>query len=175
MTNERRGLHRLDSFIAISLPLGLAAQRRNVSLAAQGHDAHLVGAVDRQDHLGRAAALVERVPALEGRTVSVLIWTTTPWTLPSNLAIMVGEDIDYVVVESSLPTGSPERYVIAEARVAAYARELGEEAAQAIQLAIQYDPEPPFDSGTPEKAPQEIVEAVTQVAASGDEWLGARR
>ena len=29
-----------------------------------------------------------------------LIWTTTPWTLPSNLAIMVGPDIDYVVVES---------------------------------------------------------------------------
>ncbi|MBC7308703.1 MAG: isoleucine--tRNA ligase [Actinomycetales bacterium] len=52
-----------------------------------------------------------------------LIWTTTPWTLTCNLAIMVGEDIDYVVVESSVPTGSPERYVIAEARMQAYARE----------------------------------------------------
>ena len=31
-----------------------------------------------------------------------LVWTTTPWTLPSNLAIMVGEDIDYVVVESDV-------------------------------------------------------------------------
>ena len=28
----------------------------------------------------------------------LLVWTTTPWTLPSNLAVMVGEDIDYVVV-----------------------------------------------------------------------------
>ena len=55
-----------------------------------------------------------------------LVWTTTPWTLPSNLAIMVGEDIDYVVVESDF-TGRPERYVLAEARLAAYARELGEE------------------------------------------------
>jgi transcriptional regulator GlxA family with amidase domain len=53
-------------------------------------------------------------------------------------------------------------------------RELGEEAAQAIQLAIEYDPEPPFDSGSPAKAPKEIVEAVTQVAAASDEWLGAR-
>ena len=53
-----------------------------------------------------------------------LVWTTTPWTLTCNLAIMVGEDIDYVVVESALPTGSPERFVIAEARAAAYAREL---------------------------------------------------
>lgn len=57
-----------------------------------------------------------------------LVWTTTPWTMPSNLLVMVGEDIDYVVVESSLPTGSPERYVLAEARLAAYARELGEDA-----------------------------------------------
>jgi transcriptional regulator GlxA family with amidase domain len=53
-------------------------------------------------------------------------------------------------------------------------RELGTEAAQAIQLAIQYDPEPPFDSGTPEKAPEAIVEAVTQLAGASDEWLGAR-
>jgi len=52
-------------------------------------------------------------------------------------------------------------------------RELGEEAAQAIQLAIEYDPEPPFDSGSPAKAPKEIVEAVARVAAAGDEWLGA--
>ncbi len=52
-----------------------------------------------------------------------LIWTTTPWTLPSNLAIMVRPDIDYVVVESQF-TGTTERYVLAEARVAAYAREL---------------------------------------------------
>ena len=30
-----------------------------------------------------------------------LVWTTTPWTLPSNLAVMVHPDIDYVVVEAS--------------------------------------------------------------------------
>ena len=40
-----------------------------------------------------------------------------------NLAIMVGSDIDYVVVESDA-TGTTERYVIGEARLAAYAREL---------------------------------------------------
>ncbi len=59
--------------------------------------------------------------------VKVLVWTTTPWTLPSNLAVMVGEDIDYVVVTSEGPTGSPERYLIAEARLPSYARELGED------------------------------------------------
>lgn len=54
----------------------------------------------------------------------LLVWTTTPWTLPSNLAIVVGTEIDYVVVESDLPTGTTERYVLAEALVGKYAREL---------------------------------------------------
>ncbi len=65
-----------------------------------------------------------------------LVWTTTPWTLTSNLAIMVGEDIDYVVVEAGVP-GDPdrvERYVLAEARLAAYARELGGEDGEPVVL-----------------------------------------
>ncbi len=37
------------------------------------------------------------------------------------------------------------------------ARIAGEQVAQAIQLGIEYDPQPPFDAGSPEKAPQEIV------------------
>ena len=49
-----------------------------------------------------------------------LVWTTTPWTLPSNLLIMVHPDIDYVVVESDV-TGITERFVLAEARLPAYA------------------------------------------------------
>jgi isoleucyl-tRNA synthetase len=42
-----------------------------------------------------AAELAARVPALAGRTVSVLIWTTTPWTIPSNLAIAFHPEVDY--------------------------------------------------------------------------------
>jgi hypothetical protein len=52
-------------------------------------------------------------------------------------------------------------------------REMGPQVAQAVQLAIEYDPEPPFDSGSPAKAPKEIVEAVTRVAAAGDKSLDA--
>ena len=37
----------------------------------------------------------------------------------------------------------------------------GKEVAQAVQLGIEYDPEPPQDAGSPEKAPPEIVELVT--------------
>jgi transcriptional regulator GlxA family with amidase domain len=39
-------------------------------------------------------------------------------------------------------------------------REAGPEVAQAIQLAIEYDPQPPFDAGAPHKAPAPIVDAV---------------
>ena len=42
----------------------------------------------------------------------------------------------------------------------------GPVAAQAIQLAIEYDPQPPFDSGSPEKAPGEVVELVRSVVAA---------
>jgi transcriptional regulator GlxA family with amidase domain len=53
------------------------------------------------------------------------------------------------------------------------AKEVGSEIAQAVQLGIEYDPQPPFDAGSPHKAPQEVVEAVTALAASGDGWIGA--
>lgn len=48
-------------------------------------------------------------------------------------------------------------------------REVGPETAQAVQLGIEYDPDPPFDAGSPEKAPPEIVELVRSVsrAAAG--------
>jgi putative intracellular protease/amidase len=42
----------------------------------------------------------------------------------------------------------------------------GAEVAKAIQLGIEYDPQPPFDAGSTEKAPPEIVELVRQVAAA---------
>jgi len=45
----------------------------------------------------------------------LLAWTTTPWTLPSNLALAVGPDIDYVLVQDG-----QERYIMAEARLSAY-------------------------------------------------------
>jgi isoleucyl-tRNA synthetase len=38
-------------------------------------------------------------PALAGRKVSLVIWTTTPWTIPSNLGIAVHPDFEYVAVE----------------------------------------------------------------------------
>jgi isoleucyl-tRNA synthetase len=41
------------------------------------------------------AEVATRIPALAGRSVSVLIWTTTPWTIPSNLAVAFHPDLTY--------------------------------------------------------------------------------
>src|ERR1051326_1513918 len=46
-----------------------------------------------------ADELARRVPALKGRDVSVLIWTTTPWTIPSNVAIAFHPEFDYAAYE----------------------------------------------------------------------------
>jgi transcriptional regulator GlxA family with amidase domain len=45
-------------------------------------------------------------------------------------------------------------------------QEAGPEVAQAVQLGIEYDPQPPFDAGSPAKAPAEIVALVTAAAES---------
>src|SRR5205823_5788152 len=42
-----------------------------------------------------ASDMASRAPQLKGRAVSVLIWTTTPWTIPSNLAVAFHPDLDY--------------------------------------------------------------------------------
>jgi isoleucyl-tRNA synthetase len=44
--------------------------------------------------------------------IYVLAWTTTPWTLPSNVALAVGEKINYTVVESLTPFGNERVYFI---------------------------------------------------------------
>jgi isoleucyl-tRNA synthetase len=51
----------------------------------------------------------------------ILAWTTTPWTLPSNLALAVGESLDYVMVELN-----DIRYVLGAAALARYGDQLGE-------------------------------------------------
>jgi len=46
-----------------------------------------------------ASELAARVPELKGRKVSVLIWTTTPWTIPSNLAVAFHPKFDYAAYD----------------------------------------------------------------------------
>jgi isoleucyl-tRNA synthetase len=76
--------------------------------------------------------LASQVPALAGRDVTVLIWTTTPWTIPSNLAIAFQPDATYAAYEvpDRAPAAAAPRAVIlaealAEAVTAATGRPLG--------------------------------------------------
>jgi transcriptional regulator GlxA family with amidase domain len=50
----------------------------------------------------------------------------------------------------------------------------GAETAQAIQLAIEYDPQPPYDAGAPSKAPQEIKDLVSAIIGAGEAEILAR-
>jgi isoleucyl-tRNA synthetase len=51
----------------------------------------------------------------------ILAWTTTPWTLPSNTALAVGKDIEYVFVESFNPfSGKPQSIILAKDLVNKY-------------------------------------------------------
>jgi len=45
----------------------------------------------------------------------------------------------------------------------------GDDVAQAIQLGIEYDPQPPFDAGSPERAPKHIVDVVSMVSQRYEE------
>ncbi len=55
----------------------------------------------------------------------LLVWTTTPWTLPSNLAVAVGPELDYTVLASGPDSGDGgDRVIIATARLDAYPSEL---------------------------------------------------
>lgn len=91
-------------------------------------------------------ALAEH-PELSG--ASLIAWTTTPWTLPSNLALAVHPDVDYVVVEvadDGLEEFRGERLLLAETLLGSYAKELGEEPTVVARLSgrelegLRYEP-----------------------------------
>jgi transcriptional regulator GlxA family with amidase domain len=52
--------------------------------------------------------------------------------------------------------------------------EVGPEVAQSVELAMEYDPQPPFDAGSPEKAPAAMVAAVTAYSEASDSQLNLR-
>ncbi len=60
------------------------------------------------------------IPGATGEKVAILAWTTTPWTLPSNLALAVGPDLDYAVMLDA----NGNRYLLGEAVLEKYAKEL---------------------------------------------------
>lgn len=93
-----------------------------------------------------------KAEALGLTAVRALAWTTTPWTLPTNLALAVGPDIEYVVVPAG-PNGaadvhqvagstdaaveaSAHRYLLARELLGGYAKDLGYESAEDALAAV---------------------------------------
>jgi len=58
--------------------------------------------------------LSQAFPALSGKNVSIVIWTTTPWTIPANLAVALHPDLVYAAVD----TGNDEVLILAKDLVA---------------------------------------------------------
>ncbi|WP_026343123.1 isoleucine--tRNA ligase [Nocardia sp. BMG111209] len=98
-----------------------------------------------------------------------LIWTTTPWTLPSNLAIAVHPDITYAQVRGR----DGKRYLLATERVSHYARELGDEVevlsehAGAALAGLRYTPPFDFFAGHPNSHRVLTADYVTTDSGTG--------
>ena len=84
--------------------------------------------------------------------VSALAWTTTPWTLPSNLALAVGKEIEYVVADTTVG-----RVLLAKKALKRYERELGKDATivsthtgeELVNQTITYQPLLPYFKDEP--------------------------
>jgi isoleucyl-tRNA synthetase len=87
-----------------------------------------------------------RVPELEGRRVVLPIWTTTPWTLPANLAVALHPDLPYVAVEVG-----DETHVLAEGLL------------ESVRAKLEWDNAP-------------VVARFTgrELVGEGDDWVGER-
>jgi isoleucyl-tRNA synthetase len=123
------------------------------------HELNLGGYLDVHD-----PAITVRFKVKEGGVKDLppnsylLAWTTTPWTLPSNLALTAGPDIDYVLVEDLSNNDTPpvSNYILAEARLSAYYRDAGEykilRRVKGADLAgLEYEPLFPYFAWAAEK------------------------
>jgi transcriptional regulator GlxA family with amidase domain len=85
---------------------------------------------------------------------------TTHWAYRDRLRELGAEPVaERVVEDGKIITGAGVSAGIDMALTLA-SRIAGEKVAQAIQLGIEYDPDPPFDTGSPEKAPSELVDLI---------------
>lgn len=102
---------------------------------------------------------------LEGRRA------TTYWATLERLRELGAEPVaERVVIDGNVVTAAGVSSGI-DMALTLVAEATSPEVAQAMQLAIEYDPQPPFDSGSPRTAAAGIVDVVTQVAAQRDPWL----
>jgi transcriptional regulator GlxA family with amidase domain len=85
---------------------------------------------------------------------------TTHWAYMERLASLGAEPVSERVVEDGKIMSAAGVSAGIDMALTLAARMAGEVVAQAIQLGIEYDPDPPFDTGSPEKAPSELVDLI---------------
>ena len=73
---------------------------------------------DHEVALGYAEAedpsIYVRMPLMDEEGTSLLVWTTTPWTLPANVAVAAHPDVEYVKIEHEMHDGCSERLILAK-------------------------------------------------------------
>lgn len=81
----------------------------------------------------RSASIYVAFPVKDGKgildqDVEIVIWTTTPWTIPANLGISVHPDLTYVVVEAN-----KKKYLVAEGLLESVSKEIGWKTASVVK------------------------------------------
>jgi len=74
------------------------------------HEVHYPEAMHETDD----PSVFVRVPLVDKPDTALLVWTTTPWTLPGNVAVAVHPDVEYVTVERTSGAGEKERLIVAK-------------------------------------------------------------
>jgi transcriptional regulator GlxA family with amidase domain len=85
---------------------------------------------------------------------------TTHWAYMHRLEELGAEPVSERVVEDGKILTAAGVSAGIDMALTLAARMAGDTVAQAIQLGIEYDPDPPFDTGSPEKAPSELVDLI---------------
>jgi isoleucyl-tRNA synthetase len=78
--------------------------------------------VEYQDHVSQSVFV--KFPVVGREKTFILIWTTTPWTLPANLAVAYNKDFQYVLARSS-DQSDPENYIVFRGLLPAIAEKCG--------------------------------------------------
>jgi transcriptional regulator GlxA family with amidase domain len=87
---------------------------------------------------------------------------TTHWAYMERLEQLGAEAVNERVVEDGKILTAAGVSAGIDMALTLAARMAGDKVAQAVQLGIEYDPDPPFDTGSPEKAPPELVDLIRQ-------------
>jgi isoleucyl-tRNA synthetase len=100
-----------------------------------------------------------RLPLIDDPGTSLLVWTTTPWTLPGNVAVAAHPDMDYVIIERNQPEGGREKLILAKSQVESIFKdepvEVGETFKGKKLKGLQYHPL--FTFITPDKPAYHII------------------